>query len=174
MTIAVWPDAAYGGQSRSGKCRLGYFIGLMSPNLRVPCHIIQWTLKFARKLVRSGLGGEVFAFSEMLGDMSMFRDFFGYVVGLFPGTAGLEDCESLFTYLKKKKVLAGKFSVRHFAALQQAILVQELGNVYWRRKKATPSSSLLPLLLPRLRPMESGTYNPGYLRLLKGLAFREH
>ena len=43
MTIAVGSDAAYGGQSRSGKCRLGYVIGLMSPNLRVPCHIIQWT-----------------------------------------------------------------------------------------------------------------------------------
>ena len=39
MTLAGWPDAAYGDQSAEGKCRLGYVIGWMSSTLKGPCRI---------------------------------------------------------------------------------------------------------------------------------------
>ena len=56
-SLAVWSDAAYGDLSQNGKCRLGYLISNMSSSLSGPCHILQWTSKFTRKLVKSSLGG---------------------------------------------------------------------------------------------------------------------
>ena len=54
--------------------------------------------------MESSLGGEVYASSEMLDHMSILREFYGHFTGLYPGLAGLEDCESLFTHLKKCKI----------------------------------------------------------------------
>ena len=82
----------------------------MSSALSGPCHIIQRTSKFTRKLVTSSLGGEVFAFSEMLDHMSMLPECFGRFAIRYPGMVGLEGRESLFAYLKKKKLIAEKFS----------------------------------------------------------------
>ena len=75
-----------------GKFRLGYVIGLTSPKLRRPRHLIQWTSKFTRKLVKSNLGGEVYGFSEMLHRISLLREFYGRFSDLLPGMVGLEDC----------------------------------------------------------------------------------
>ena len=43
LALVGWSDAAYGVQPSLGKCRLGYVIGLMLPNLCAPCHYIQST-----------------------------------------------------------------------------------------------------------------------------------
>ena len=137
MALAGWSDAAYGNTTCMGKCRLGYVIGVMSSNLSGPCHIIQWTSKFTRKLVKSSLGGEVYAFSEMLGHMSMLREFYGHFAGSNPGLIGLEDCESLFTHLKKSKSIAEKFLVRHFLSIQQALEERELNNFSGHPEKKT-------------------------------------
>ena len=77
-TLVGWSEAAYGGQSSCGKCRLGYVTGLMSSILSRPRRIIQGASKFTRKLMKSSLGGEVYAFSEMLGHMSVLRKFYGH------------------------------------------------------------------------------------------------
>ena len=66
-------------------CRLGYIIGPTSPNLRELCHSVHWASKFTRKLARSSLGGEVYAFGEMLDHMAMLR---GFVRG-YGGSGGL-------------------------------------------------------------------------------------
>ena len=95
MTLASWPDAAYGDQSSMGKCRFGYAIGLMSSTLRGPCHISQWTSKFNRKVVRSISGEEVYAFSAMVDHMPMLRGFYAHFIDPSPGLAGLGDCEGL-------------------------------------------------------------------------------
>ena len=73
LSLAGWSDAAYGDLSRNGKCRLGFLVGIMSSSLTGPCHVLQWASKFTRKLVKSSLGGEVYAFSEMLDHMSLLR-----------------------------------------------------------------------------------------------------
>ena len=99
MTIVGWSDAAHGDQSAMGKRRLGYVFGLMSSTLRGRRRIFQWTSKFTCKLVTSSLGGEVYAFSEMAGHMSMIREFRAHFLDLSPGMAALEDCEGLFTCL---------------------------------------------------------------------------
>ena len=82
LTLVGWSDAAYGKLSEDGRCRLGYIIGLMSSSLSGPCHILQWTSKFTRKLVKSSLGGEVYAFSEMVDHMALIREFYTPFVGL--------------------------------------------------------------------------------------------
>ena len=88
MALAGRSGAAYGDQSSLGKCRLGYAIGLMSSTLSGPSHIIQRTSKFTREMVKSSLGGEVYAFSEMLGHMSMLRDFLWAFFGPLTGYGG--------------------------------------------------------------------------------------
>ena len=63
LSLVGRSDAAYGDLSQDGKCRLGYLIGIMSSSLSGPCHVLQWTSKFTRKLVVRSLGGEVYASS---------------------------------------------------------------------------------------------------------------
>ena len=57
LSLVGWSDAAYGDLSQNGRCRLGYLIDIMSSSLSGPCHVLQWTSKFTRKLVKSSLGG---------------------------------------------------------------------------------------------------------------------
>ena len=104
------------------------------------------------------------------------RGFFAHFAYLSSGMVGLEDCESLFTHLKKEEMITEKFLARHFLAIQQAIEIQELGNAYWipgRENPADGSTQLRSAILPLLRLMESGTYYPGYLRPLRWAEFRE-
>ena len=54
-----------------------------------------WTSKYARKMVRSSLGGEVYAPSEMVDHTSLQREFCGPLVDMPRNTVGLEACESL-------------------------------------------------------------------------------
>ena len=118
----------------------------------------------------------MYAFSEMLDQMSMLREFRGHFMDLRPGVAGMEDCECLFTHLRKSKLITEKSLARHFLAIQQAMGLQTLGNVYWipgRENSAGGLTKLHSEILPLLRLMEAGTYNPGCLLPLKGAAFRE-
>ena len=88
---------------------------------------------------------------------------------------GLENCGSLFTRLKKKQLIAEKFLARHFLVIQQAIEMEEWGNVYWIPGLGYPASGLTKLksdLLPLLRLIGSGSYNPGNSRPFLGEAFR--
>ena len=118
--------AANGGPSQEGFCRLGYVIVLMSSFLSGPRHVLQWTSKFTRKLVKSSLGGEVYAFSEMVDHMALIREFYAPCVELPPGMVGLEDCESLRApcvenRLRTKKMITEKYLVRHFLSSQQSL-----------------------------------------------------
>ena len=128
MTLVGWSGAAFGDQSTTGRCRLRYVIGLAPSALRVPRHIIQWTSKFTLKLVRGSLGGEVCAFSEMVDHTTMLREVYAQFTYLSPGMAGLQDCESFFARLRKKKIISEMFSVRRALAFRRAVETQELGN----------------------------------------------
>ena len=79
------------------------------------------------------------AFRAMVDHASMLREFFAHLADLPPATAGREECEGLFTHLKKKKMITGKFLARHFLAMQQAIAIQVLGNVYWIPGRENPA-----------------------------------
>ena len=105
----------------------------------------------------------------------MLREIYGHFANLYPGMAGLEDCEHLFTHLEQNKMITEKFSARHFLATQKAPAIQESGNVFWIPGRESPAAGLTELhseVLPLLRFMESGTYNPGFLRPLEGVACR--
>ena len=130
MSLVGWSDAAYGDLTKNGKCRLGYLIGLMSSALSGPCHVLQWTSKFTRKLVKSSLGGEVYAFSEMLDHMTLLRGFYAPFAKVSPGMVGMVDCESLFTHLKNRKMVTEKYLVRHFLSIQQCLEADDLDNVF--------------------------------------------
>ena len=109
--------------------------------------------------------------------MSTLRGFYGNFTYLYPGMAGPEDCESLFTHVEKNELIPEKFLVRHFSAIQQAIELQELDNVYWVPGKENSAGGLTKLHSenpPLLRLMEAGTYNPGCFRPLNGVDFWEH
>ena len=86
-----------------GNADSGNVLGLMSPNLCGPCHIIHRASKFEQKLDKSSLGGEVYAFSEMLDHMSMLRERYGNRADRYSGMVGLGDCESLFLRISEGK-----------------------------------------------------------------------
>ena len=177
MTLTGWSGAAYGDQPSTGKCRLGYVIGLTPSTLRGPCRIIQWTSEFNRRMVKSSLGGESYAFSEIMDHMSTLREFYGRFLDIRPRMVGFEDCESLFTHLKNKKVITEKFLIRHFLAIQQAPELKELDNAYWLLGLGNPADGLTGKkrdIGPLTQLLESGLYNPGTLRPLRGVAFCEY
>ena len=68
-------DAAYGGLSAERKCRLEYVIGLMLPTLSGRRRILQRPSKISRKLVKSQLGGDVYALSDLVGHLSLLGEF---------------------------------------------------------------------------------------------------
>ena len=176
MSLVGWSDAAYGRLSEEGRCRLGYIIGLMSSSLSGPCHVLQWTSKFTRKLVKSSLGGEVYAFSEMVDHMSLIREFYAPFVDIPPGMVGLEDCESPFYHLRNKKMITEKYLVRHFLSIQQALEDGELENVYWLPGTENPADGMTKVkseMVPMLQLLETGQFHPGTLRPLHGVGSSE-
>ena len=90
----------------------------LSSTLRPPLSLDP---SFIRKLVKSSLGGEVYAFTGMLDHMSMLRELYGRFLDPYPGMVDLEDSESLSTNLKHARAIEGKFLVRRPLAKQQAI-----------------------------------------------------
>ena len=88
---------------------------------------------------------------------------------------GLEYCESLFPNLKTKKMIAGKYSLRHFLSAQQALEAGGLDNSYWLPGTGNRGGGLTRLhsdMPPLLRLLESGHFNPGSLPPLKGVAWK--
>ena len=168
MSLVGWSDAAYGDLTKTGKCRLGYLIGLMSPSLNGPCHVLRRTSKFTRKLVESSLGGEVY--------MALLREFYTPFAKVSPSMVGLVDCESLFTHLKNRKMFTEKYLVRHFLSIRQFLEDEELDNVFWLPGLENPADSLTKIkseMGPISALLESGSFHPGLLRPLRGVASKE-
>ena len=148
----------------------------MSSTLNGPCHILQWASKFTRKLVKSSLGGEVYAFSEMLDHMTLLQGFYAPFAKVSPGMVGMVDCESLSTHLKNRKMITEKYLVRRFLSIQQFLEEEELDNVFWLPGVGNPADSLTKIkseMGPILTLLESGCFHPGALRPLRGVAWKE-
>ena len=89
---------------------------------------------------------------------------------------GMEDCESLFTHLKNRKMVTEKYLARHLLNIQQCIEDGELENAYWLPGAENPADGLTKIkseMGPILSLLETGRFQPGFLRPLKGLAFQE-
>ena len=89
-----------------------------SSSLTGPSRILQRASKFTKKTVRSNPGGEVYAPTVTVDRTLFLKDLFGPFEDINPGVAGLEDCESLLTHLKTKKMIAEKYLVRHSLSTQ--------------------------------------------------------
>ena len=73
-------------------------------------------------------------------------------------------------------MITEKYLVRHFLSIQQFLDEGELGNVYWIPGVENPADGLTKLrseMGPIMTPLETGRFQPGTLRPLKGLASRE-
>ena len=86
----------------------------MSPTLNGPYRSIQWAPKFAEDLVESSLGGEVYAYREMVGRVLLLRGFFEPFAGSSPGMIVFEYCGSLLATMKHKEPIAEKYLGRGF------------------------------------------------------------
>ena len=142
VALAGWSDAANGDRWTEVRCRLGCAIGLMSSTVKSHCRILRRTSKIAWKVAKSSLGGEVNALCEMVYHMLLREDFFGLFEGMNPGVVGFEACESLFTHVKKKMMIAENYLVRHFLSTQQALEEGDLENASWLPETETPADGL--------------------------------
>ena len=59
-----------------------------------------------------------------------------------PGLVALAGRESLFTYLKTKKMVAERYLVRHLSSTQRALAGGELENAYWLPGAENPADGL--------------------------------
>ena len=101
----------------------------MSSSLTRPRHVLQWQSNFTRSIVKSSLGGGVYALSAMVDHLLTARC--APLEVMDSEVAGLEDCESLFTELKTEKVVAEKYLARYFLSAQQASRQGELNSAHW-------------------------------------------
>ena len=125
---------------------------------------------------RAAWDGEVYAFSEMIDHMALIREFYAPFVGLSPGMVGMEDCESLFSHLRNKKMVTEKYLIRHFLSIQQALEDGDLENVYWLPGTENPADGMTKVkseMLPILSLLEHGEFRPGTLRQLNGVGSYE-
>ena len=109
----------------------------------------------------------------MLDHVSMLREFCAHFIDPAPVMAGLEDCESLFTHHRNKKLVAEKFLVRPSSAIQQALEMEESGHVYWVPDLENPADGLMKTrsdVAPFPRLLEPGAFIPGARRPLQGVA----
>ena len=107
--------------------------------------------------------------------MALLRKFYAPSPRMSPGLVGMEACESLFTHLKRQKMVAGKYLVRHFLSIQQFIEDEELDNAYWLPGTENPADGLTKTkseMGPISALRETGKFQPGLLRPPKGLASR--
>ena len=80
----------------------------MASSLAAPRHVLQWTSKFTREPVNRGLGGEVYALSEMVDPVASIRDFYESSAGLSPGVLGLGGCKGPLTCSQTKVAITEK------------------------------------------------------------------
>ena len=90
----------------------------MKSSLSEPRRALQWAPKFTRKLAKSCLGGEAYAFSETADRVVCSREFFSPLEGISPGMAGMEVCESLPARLKGEKMAIEEYLARHLPRYQ--------------------------------------------------------
>ena len=91
--------------------------------------------------------------------MVLVEEFRGPFAGLNPGLAESGDCESLFTQLKTKKMIAEKYLALHFLSIQQALEEGEPENICWLPATEIPADGLTEVrsdMVPLLRLLESG------------------
>ena len=84
-------------------------------------------------------------------------------------------CESLFTHLKTRQMVAEKYLVRHFPSTPQALGAGDLENAYWLPGSENPAGGLTRVrsdVVPILRLLESGELRPGHLPPLKGVDWK--
>ena len=108
--------------------------------------------------------------------MALLREFYAPSSRISPGLVGVEDCESLFTHLENRKMVAEKYLVRRFLSTQQFIEGGELNNAYWLPGVGNPADGLTKIkseMGPILPLLENGRFQPGLLRPLKGRASQE-
>ena len=83
-----------GRSDAANEDRLGLAICLIYSPCPGPRHILRWTFKPTEKLVKSGLGGRVYALGEMVDHVTSLKDCYGPLEARNPGLAVLGDCES--------------------------------------------------------------------------------
>ena len=113
-------------------------------------------IEFARKMVKSSLGSEVYALSEMVDRILLLRDFY------WP--------------FKTERMIAEGYSVHHFLSIRQALDEGDLGNAYWLPGAENPADGLTKVrsdMVPLLRLLESGLFCLGQLWSLRGVAQKE-
>ena len=112
----------------------------------------------------------------MVDHTSLPEHSYGPFDGRDPGLAGLGDCENLFTHLKTKEMIAEKYLARHFLRTQQALEAGEVDNAHRGRGTENPADGLSKVrgdMAPLSRLLESGHFNPGSLKPLRRVPWKE-
>ena len=126
--------------------------------------------------MKSSLGGEVFALSETVDHMLLLKGSFGPFEDMNTRLVGWGDRESRFTHLKTKKMIAEKYLARHFRSTQQALEEDDLENADCLPGTEHPADGRAKArsdMAPLSRLLESGRFDPGSLRPLRGMAWKE-
>ena len=115
LTLAGWSDAASGDQCPGGSCRVACAISLMSPTASPS----SMGSEFTETLVQISSGVEVHALSEMVDHVTHLREFCAPFTDASPAMIGFEDCEGLFTLIRRRYTVAKKDCARHFSGTGQ-------------------------------------------------------
>ena len=82
-------------------------------------HVLRWSSRFTRRTLRSGPGGEIYAYSELAevyAPVSLL-DIYRRLGDRLPPLSGAEDCESLFPDILNERAVTEILLVRYFLAI---------------------------------------------------------
>ena len=122
-----------------------------------PMPYFRRTSEFAGEIVKSSVGGEVYAISEVVDQTLLLADCFGPFEGMNPGEVRSEDCGN-------------------FLSIQQALGEGELESSCWLPGAEDPADGRLPgtenvppFETPRVRPLPSEAIAPSRRCGLEGV-----
>ena len=126
--------------------------------------------------MKSNLGGEARASSDMVDHVAPLRKFAAPSAGLSPGTAEMGERESLCTYARNKKAIAEEYPAQDILRLQQALDYEQMGNVFSLPGPETPAGGLSKKksgVEPLLSLPQPGPSRPGARRPLRRVSFED-
>ena len=116
--------------------------GLLPVSLEGPRRFLYWSSRFTRRAVESGLGGEIYARSEMAGLIRMVMGFFAIFGRGQLHPVGSENCDSLSPRLASRQAVTEKYLARRPSAIQDMFKREVLSYVLWIRAPPIPADGV--------------------------------
>lgn len=139
MYMRVYADGSF-ADNEDLTTQLGYLVFLCDAS--GSCNIVQYSSHKSRRVVRSVLGGETYAFADGLDYGLSLKHDLEQMLGRKLGLRMFTDSKSLFDVISKNSTTTEKRLMVDVQAMREAYERMELSDVAWVKSEDNPADSL--------------------------------